>query len=204
MKTKSLLFGILAIAIVFSLNSCSPKTKKVVVDNSSSLYIDGGTGIRPVPNGEPGQNEFYQIEFNLLWDIEVAMNGVDFGVIEGKSMSDSMEVPDANNLKIEKFNILKNDAGLSVYYLVDGKKVYVDFNSPIYQKVTQMQERCEKDMKVMEDKFKKVDQAGGLLNNDWKWDVSYKENGNAQLNKQREEEAKKKKSSSTTSSKKKK
>lgn len=188
MKIRSLLFSFLAVAIIFSLNSCSPKTKKIVIDNSKFMVVDAGTGIRPVENGEPGQNEFYNISYNLFWDVEVAMNGVDFGVIEGGKITDSIEVNDANNLKIEKFNILKNDAGLSVYYMDKQEKIYIDFNDPKIAGIKDM-EKCEKDMKSMEDKFKKTEQAGGLLNDSWTWDVSYFENGNVLWNKKREEEA---------------
>lgn len=192
MRIKTLLMSIVALVVIFSINACSPKTKKISIDNSKGLLIQGGTGIRPVPGGEPGQNEFYNIEYNLFWDVEVALNGVDFGVIQGGTTSEVKDVNDANNLKVEKFNILKNDAGLSVYYLVDDQKHYVDFNNDNFKKIEDMQ-KCEMDMNVMADKFKKIDQAGGLLNDSWNWDISYGENGNAVWNKQKEEEAKKKK-----------
>lgn len=190
MKTKTILLSVFAALILYTLNSCSPKTKKIKIDNSKFLNIDGGLGIRSTGYGD---NEFVAINYNLLWDVEVAMNGVDFGVIEGGSISEVFDVPDANNLKIEKFNILKNDAGLSVYYInYNNEKQYVDFNDNKIMAIEDMQ-KCEKDMKVMEDKFKLVEQAGGLLNTDWTWDVSYGENGNSIWNKQKEEEAKKKK-----------
>lgn len=191
MKAKNLLLIILAAFVLVSLNSCSPKTKKVVIDNSTVFEVDGGIGIRPVPNGEPGQNEVYGIKYLLMWDVAVQLNGVDFGVIEGGTVTDSVEVPDANNLKVEKFDLVKNDAGLALYFMKDDEKVYVDFNAEPYNKVKDM-ERCNKDLDMFVQLYKDVDQAGGLLNNDWKWEISYKDAHEFKRKKDEEKNKKKK------------
>ncbi len=182
----------IALGILF-LNACSPKPKQVTIDNSSPLAIECGTGIRAVPNGDPGQNELYALNFGVLYDVEIAMNGVDFGIIEGGNMSEAKTVEDGNNLKIEKFNILTNDQGNWLYYNENGEKVYIDLNGWIKDK--ECYGKMELDKTQLENTFKQITQGGGLMNDAWSWKVGYGENGNKLAN-QAKAEAEKNKSSS--------
>lgn len=200
MKKSTLIMPLLAaIAIVF-LTSCGPKTKKITVDNSKKMVVSG-------LSSEVGGGQItvsIHEDFNLYYDVELQLNGVDFGIIEGGSDPVTMEVPDANNLKVEKFNIVKNEKGLGVYDKTkNGEKVYMDFSDPAYAKMKDM-EKCEADLSKIESAMKTVEQAGGLMNDSWSWDISYFENGNVLWNKSREAEKNKSNVTSSSSKKKKK
>ena len=77
----SLLFSRLVVVLLaIFMTACGGKPQNVSISNESGITLSKTT-MRAVPNGEPGQNEFYTAETKIYWDVDVTLNGVACGVV---------------------------------------------------------------------------------------------------------------------------
>jgi hypothetical protein len=118
------IYKIIVPALSLLLMSCgSGKPKKITFDNSTTFHVklknlrnDGGK----MTAGIGGK-----LDYSLIYDVALKVNGVDFGVINGGE-SKTMEVPNAGKMKVDKFEIQKNEDGNWLYYMHEGERRYVN------------------------------------------------------------------------------
>ncbi len=152
--------------------ACGPQTKNIILDNEDPLSIKMGL-IR-----EPGKSlTFRETYAYVYWDVHVILNGVDFGIIEGGTVSSPKAVAIADHLSIDKLEVQQNSKGLYFYIIQNGQKNYFAWDHPLVKDWAGIADAA-KDVAKLELEMKQLKPSGEWENKEYTWNISYGFHGN--------------------------
>lgn len=175
MKINFLKNGFLALASVVTLASCGPVDKNIVVNNTFPLTLHQKTLLQ---YSEDGGLKKIEEHAKVFWDVQVSINGIDYGVIEGGKKSSVKLIKNAGKLKADVLKIVKNDKGQSFYtYNADSTKKYFHWDDEDVMKWKDFKNADRDIVKLLTD-LKKIELEGGVMNDFYTFNVSYGTHGN--------------------------